>query len=383
MALARLPGDHPDRARVLATLCSELAYGSTLERRQALADEALAIAESSGDDAIIVWVQNHIFDPLFVPSLLEQRRTQSADAVARAERIGDPFMLYMAATYAMAAAGAAGDIDDADRCLEIMRSVADQLNQPMVDWLVTFMRAGRALLAGDTDQAEQLATAALELGTDSGQPDATLTYEGQFIGVSWQRGTVGDLVPLIEQAVADNPGLPSLTAMLATAYTEAGRTDDARRLLQQFSAADFDLPLDFLWTAGMVQYAEAAIDCQDQQRAGPLFDRLAPYADQWSYLGTASFGPVSHYLGGLATVLRRYDEADAYFTQAAAISLRMGAKFDAARTNLSWGNMLAERDAPGDIEKARELLTQAHTAAAANGYANVERRAAQALQPLD
>ena len=59
MALDRLPADHPDRALVLATLCSELAHGSPLERRQALADEALAIAESSGDDATIVRVLNH------------------------------------------------------------------------------------------------------------------------------------------------------------------------------------------------------------------------------------------------------------------------------------------------------------------------------------
>ena len=44
MAVDRLPFDHPDRALVLATLCSELAYGSTFERRQALADEAMGIA---------------------------------------------------------------------------------------------------------------------------------------------------------------------------------------------------------------------------------------------------------------------------------------------------------------------------------------------------
>ena len=47
MALDRLPADAPDRALVLATLCSELALGSPLERRQALADEAMAIARAS------------------------------------------------------------------------------------------------------------------------------------------------------------------------------------------------------------------------------------------------------------------------------------------------------------------------------------------------
>jgi tetratricopeptide (TPR) repeat protein len=94
-------------------------------------------------------------------------------------------------------------------------------------------------------------------------------------------------------------------------------------------------------------------------------------------------GPVSHYLGGLATVLGCYDEADAYFTQAAAFNARANAKFFAARTNLSWGKMLAERNAQGDAERARELLVKARALSAADGYANVERRAAAALRQLN
>jgi hypothetical protein len=64
------------------------------------------------------------------------------------------------------------------------------------------------------------------------------------------------------------------------------------------------------------------------------------------------------------------------------MSKRIGAKFFAARTDLSWGRVLAERRAPRDTEKARELLTKAHSAAAANGYGSVERRAATALEGL-
>ena len=60
LALDRLPTDDPDRALVLSTLCAELTYDDSLERRQALADEALAIARSTGDDATTVRVLNHI-----------------------------------------------------------------------------------------------------------------------------------------------------------------------------------------------------------------------------------------------------------------------------------------------------------------------------------
>jgi hypothetical protein len=81
--------------------------------------------------------------------------------------------------------------------------------------------------------------------------------------------------------------------------------------------------------------------------------------------------------------VQRYDEAEAYFAHAAAFNDRANAKSFAARPHLSWGTMLAQRNAPGDNDRARDLLTQAQTAAAANGYANIERRAADALQHLD
>jgi hypothetical protein len=44
--------------------------------------------------------------------------------------------------------------------------------------------------------------------------------------------------------------------------------------------------------------------------------------------------------------------------------------------------MLAERDAPGDADRARELLDRAHAGAAAHGYATVERRAAETRRRL-
>ena len=384
MAVDRIPFDHRDRALVLATLCSELSYGSTLERRKALADEALAIAASSGDDATIARVVNQVLFPLLVPSMFEQQLTWTADALARAERVGDPVLLFLMAHSRATAVFLAGDIDEMDRCIEIMCSLADQLGQPILSWTNTFNRAKRAQISGDTDLAEQLATEALQIGTECGQPDAALFFGGQLMVVSAQRGTMGDLIPLIEQMIDETLATPGVfTAALALAHAEADHTEDVRRLLEEFAGADFELSGDQTWITGMHCYAEAAIRCGDPKYAGPIFDRLLPWAEQSVASGsvTAS-GLVSQSLGGLATVLRRYDEADAYFEQSAAISARMDAKFYVAVTDLLWGSMCAQRKAQGDIEKARERLTKAQAAGAAHGYRNVERRAAAALQLL-
>jgi ATP/maltotriose-dependent transcriptional regulator MalT len=91
---------------------------------------------------------------------------------------------------------------------------------------------------------------------------------------------------------------------------------------------------------------------------------------------------VSHYLGGLATVLGRFDEADAYFVRASELNRRMGAKFFAARTELLWARMLVERGAPGDRSRAEALLTSARDAAGAGSYGVIHRRAEATLAGL-
>ncbi len=385
IALDRLPADHIARALVLSTLCSELAYGSPLERRQALADEAVAIAELSGDDALIVRVLNNLVAPLLVPSLHEQSLARTADSLARAERVGDPVLLFFAVFWRAYVASQASDIDELDRCLDIMASLAERLDQPMLTWSDTAYRSARALIAGDTDRAEELANDALKIGTDGGQPDASIFFGTHLIGVNQRRGTLGELASLLEQMAADAPTVAgALTAVVALAHAEADRIQDAARLLEELATTDFELPLDSVWLTTVVEYADAAIEVQDPKYARPLFDLLVPCADQFASIGMAGAeGPVSHYLGGLATVLGRYGEADSYFAHAAAVDDRAGAKFFAARTDLGWGRMLAKRGAPGDADRARDRLARAHATAAEHGYGNVERRAAAALHDVD
>jgi hypothetical protein len=195
---------------------------------------------------------------------------------------------------------------------------------------------------------------------------------------------MGDLAPFIEAAAADNPGLLAFLGALAVAHAEGERLDDARELLEELAAVEFDIPMDVTWLTAMVSYGAAAIERRDPQYARPLLDRLAPWAGTWSStMGPTVEGPVSLFLGGLASVLRRYDEAEAYFAESAASSERAAAKYFAALTDLWWGRMLADRRGPGDVQKARDRLTKAHFSAAANAYGTVERRAATALLLLD
>jgi DNA-binding SARP family transcriptional activator/tetratricopeptide (TPR) repeat protein len=384
-ALDRVPATDPARALLLATLCSELTNFNDLEHRQALADEAIAIARSTGDDATIVRVLNHIGWPLSLPHLLEQHLSWSAEALQRAERLGDPVLLFWAAQSRAGVLLRAGDIDEMNRCWEIAWSLAERLDQPDLNWQRALARSMCAQLAGDIDTAEAWATEALRIGTDSGQPDATTYHAAQLGRLMTERGAAGEVGPLLEQLADELPeSKGAVTAAIAGNYVETGRVAEAHHLVRRFAATGFAHPPnpgDWLYT--MTMYALAAAASRDAEIAGALFNRLVPFADQVPTTALSAFDPVSHVLGQLATVIDRYEEADAYFARAAAFNDRAGAKFFVANTNLAWARMLLERDAPGDFERARDLLTAAHTVAVAHRYAGIELKAAEALEHLD
>lgn len=380
LARDRLSADDPRRALILGTLCAELAFSGTVEERQGLADEALAIAEAYGDDATVIRILNHLVFPLLVPALLDQSLAWSADALVRAERVGDPVLLYFAAIYRATVATRAGDVDEVDRCLGIAEPLVRMLDQPPMSWEFTFHQAKRAQIAGDTATAEALAAAAFQIGVDCGQPDAETFFGVQLAAVSWQRGTMGDLAPLLEAMIVESPGLPTLKASLALAYTQADRLDEARVLLDAFAATGFDLPQDSAWLNGMTEYAEAAIACRDRRFAEPLFDMLKPWSAQFSSAGgVTAEGPVATMLGGLAAVLGRWDDAEAYFAGAKGFCSRVGAVYFGAHVDLLWGQKLLDQGRHEDVGRARDLLTAAQSTATAQGYGLIEARAASAL----
>ena len=381
LAQRQLPVDHRDRALALALLCQELTIGSSLERRQALADEAIAIAETSGDDATMVRVLNAVMHPLGVPHLIEQSLRWSDEALVRSQRLGDPVLLFWTLAYRVYYTTNAGNLDERDRCLDMVETLADQLNQPILDWSSGFLAAAKAQIAGDNDLADQLARLAYEIGTESGQADALLVYSGLAVAIGFQRGSVTEWIRVYEQLATDTTGL-ILAPGLAAMHAREGNLDEARRLLDRLSADGFDIPLDFLWLSCIVACAAAAMELGDQPSAMILYGELAPFADMLPCNGAASAGPVSFHLGGLAMVLRDFDDSERFFEQAAQFSERSGTKYFAAETRYWKAKMLVARNGPKDVDLARELLEHARSAAITFGYRDIERRAEDALQAL-
>ena len=382
MALDRVSADHPDRPLILATLCAELAFGSSFDDRKRLADEAVDLARASSDPSVLVQVLNEVLYPLRVPELLDWSLAQSAEVLRLAEQLGDPVQLFWAAQERIHISAWACDIEEMDRCGVIRDACADRIQQPMFDYVCCYMKSLRAQIAGDIDAADEFALRAQRIGVRIGEPDAMLISHGQDLVIRYQSGTMTEWITPLEEFDHPNPEFRAVVlSFLATAYIQEGRLDDARRVLGAFVASGLQATnpggLD-----RVTRIAEVAAVCEHREYARILFERLEPFADQMPNGGSMVDGPVSHFLATLATTLGDFETADTYFAQAAAFNHRARAKFFDARTNFWWAKMLIARDAAGDADQAHTLLTAAHTAACEHGYRDIERRSAEVLAKL-
>jgi hypothetical protein len=70
-------------------------------------------------------------------------------------------------------------------------------------------------------------------------------------------------------------------------------------------------------------------------------------------------GSVARFLGLLATVLSRYDDAERHFEDALQMNARIRARVWVAHTQHDYARMLVARDGPGDRERAAALAAQA------------------------
>lgn len=383
LALEKLTTATLERALVLGTLCSELAFSDSLDRRLALGEEALSLAREVGDDASVVRILNLLVFPHLVPPLLERSLAWSAESLRLAETVGDPLLWFSAAIYRATVATRAGDIGEVDRCFAVASQLVAQLNQPSLNWEYTFHLAKRAQIAGNLEEAELLAGRALQIGTECGEPDATTFFGVQYAVVAWQNGTMEQLAPIIEQMITENPGLLTIRASLAMALSEGGLFDECRQVLEEFAATKYELRMDTAWINGMTEYAVAAINLGEPQFAVELYERLRPYAAQFSSAGgLTAEGPVCLFLGQLATVLGRYDEAAEHLDAAVAFTEKNNAWFFGALSIYAYGQMLARRGQSGDARRAREYLRRAQALGETRGYARVATRAATELARL-
>ncbi len=116
---------------------------------------------------------------------------------------------------------------------------------------------------------------------------------------------------------------------------ESGREDEARELAL---AEDLQsIPLGTWLVHGDDRLGDGVLPACVVDRAGELYELLAPFSGQLAASALVVYGSIAWALGTLAATLERYEQAEDHFAAAAEIEERLGAPLFLARTRASAG----------------------------------------------
>jgi hypothetical protein len=186
-----------------------------------------------------------------------------------------------------------------------------------------------------------------------------------------ETGDVAALEDSIRNIATDYPAVPAWRCILALVLDETGRSDAARRLLDELAPDDFAaLRRDFLYPAALAWLTRLVARQRDAARAKTLYALLEPFADRnivVSLYSPGCLGSAEAYLGLLAATLGDRELAIRHLERGVAANERMGARPFAARTQYWLARTLGARNAAGDAERAATLTASARETAAACG----------------
>jgi tetratricopeptide (TPR) repeat protein len=364
-----------DRARLLATLASELTFSGEWERRRALTNRALELARTSGDERLLLAVLNLRFVTIWTPETLAERSADAELGAELAERVGGPAERFRAAQWLATARAQSGDLSGALEANAREREIASTLAQPALEWTAAYDHANLLALAGELADAEREAERALELGRRTEQPEAIGFYANQLAAIRFEQGRLGELHPLLAEVAAAVP-VKAFRAMLVLATLHLGLRDEATAMLRADAAQGFgDVPWDAAWDVTLAVYGQAAAELGEREPAAALRRLLAPWRDQAISPGVGGWGVVARVTGNLAFALGELDDARADLARAVELHDRMGAPLWAARSRVELARALVANGGTGELAAARSLLADAIRVAEERGLPALSARA--------
>ena len=360
------------RVRLLARLCGALYYSPWREQMAELAAEASAIAAELGDPearALAAAARRRAF---WGPEYLEQRLADATGLLTFAREAGDSELALQGHAWLVLDLLEHGDADAVDAQISAFAAGAQQLRQPLYLWQAAVWRAMRALLAGQLEQADRLAAEALAAGSTGEAVAAAQYYAIQLLAIRREQGRMAELEQPALEMVGHNPGRPGWRAAVATLLWESGRLEEARAEFSAIAENDFaDIERDGDWMIAITLLADCAVELGDEQRAGQLYELLAPYREANVVIGLAAacLGSAARYLGRLAATTGRTDDAATHFERALAGNAELKAPVYLAHTQLDYAQLLGRGD-----QRAQELTAAAARTAGELGLAAVARR---------
>ncbi len=233
--------------------------------------------------------------------------------------------------------------------------------------------------AVDLAAAEHLAQRAFQIGQEAGEPDAILIYGIQLSFALRAQGRGQEIIAVLEERASASPGIVALRAGLAWTLCWLDRRAEAAAILREAASDRFEhiLPGGGELTA-LVLFGDVAVQTGDSNAAAILHELIEPWADQIAWNGATGYGHARMYVGLLAAVLGKHEQADQHLAFACEFQEANDLPLWAARAHLGWAEALTVR---GDSAGAREHAARALELAREHGYGLFEERAAALVAP--
>jgi tetratricopeptide (TPR) repeat protein len=346
-----------------ATLLGHLSItleGTGDERRFSLSEEAVSMARRVGNPKALyyaLWGRTFIWDRPLVKKMAD------ANACAKLEQeIGARGSANWALIFLCHYCWEQGDMDAAQMHLAALRKVATELSVPDTMSWVKFIESTNAQMTGNFDDAERLAFEAFALGQKVFKEHSAQKLGLQIFTIRLLQGRLDE----VDETFQHDPGrgrqIPILRAGSAYLHFMLERKEQARKKFEDIATHDFvDLPRDAVLFVTLTLLSELAAEFGDTRRSALIYNIWRPYADHLCMIGIANgcFGATTHWLGMLASTMKKWDIAAEHFEDAIETNTRIGALPFLARSKHEYARMLMERGDSGDKEKAKALLIEA------------------------
>jgi hypothetical protein len=314
-ALAALPaGDGELRCRVMLGLAGELYYASAPAEREALTEEALAMARRLGEPGLLRDALAGAFVFSWRPGNADARLAMADELREHAAAAGDLPAQATAATLQTVAFFELGRMAERDAMATVARRLAEQLRMAYLLLVLDTMEAPWLAMQGRTDEAEEVLGRAIDRFAFVTLPQSGDGTAGAVLTVRYFEGRLAETLPLMEQLVATT-GLP-VTAVITALLLRLGLQDEAAQALAALPPIDLSAD-DWFSMMNWCTAGEVALAFGDAGLGAAAYARAAPYAGRLCGGGSgAPLGPVDAFLalsaaatGETATATRHADRA--------------------------------------------------------------------------
>jgi len=351
------------RARLRARQAIVAAETGAGNRARELSAEALVLAAQGDDpDALLDGIHaRHL--SLSAPQFLAERRELATRACQVAHQARQPLGELWGHVWLVDAAFQEGDLAAVDLELARIEQFAASGRHSLASWHLHRLRATRAALVGELDEAVAHNEAARAVAEQIGAISTTGMYYAFLGQLALVRGTIDrELAEATLAMLHRVPGIPLARIYIPLSHALLGERDLARATFEEFRHMPGTIEVGPRWAALLTLIGTVAVMLDDTDTADRVYQELSGLPP--GYMGDGSGavfsgGSGERVAGDLALATGRVDEAIRRYTQAIEMNARIGARPFLAQSRLGLARALTAKGDPGDLPAARALASQA------------------------